>query len=681
MLAGEYHRSPHGQDKQSWPAVRTMFRRPGCGNKFPRRLSCGLMMSTEMTGNAEQDEHAVIAVQRGDAERYRELVERHERRVYAVAWSRLGDAALAEEVTQEAFIRAYQHLWLLADGAKFSGWVNTITRRIAINFGLRHRRELNKRERWALEHPGNSPEGDSANERDPAHSPESLRQTLAELPDAHRECLVLFYLEGKSGAEAAAALGISEIALRVRLHRARTAMRERLEEKLEGSLAKLRPAKSLVPAIMAGVLASSSAKAATGGTVAVGVGAKVVSALGKSFLFAWLVPLLSVIATLPSLMIVSVIVRKERENFRDAEGFRPELHRRAFRNFFWGFPLVVAFMAVMNQSTLAAWGEKGPQLFLVCFLLLVTLISARTAFFFRNPQAVHPIIYCVILTVGTIAFVAGRLPPSLASLPLLLATIWSLFTLRRPMRMDYSLFLRAAHGALKTSGASDDARQTNLFDRQTLLNFARFLGSRFLVCNFRWKTGGLALRLTPVGSRFLTNMASIFMPPISRRHSHILLGWDGTVSAHCGETDAEDLVSLKTASTANPRELERIVSEIVGRAWHEFRSGNISVAEQTLGDSPESEVFVVPPARAKSMRWWRIWIGAAVVLMSVGMVVRSFLPTHPQSSFRLKPVELTSAQVRYCWSKRPASPISTQPKITGTICCPISTGCCRLQIW
>jgi hypothetical protein len=86
---------------------------------------------------------------------------------------------------------------------------------------------------------------------------------------------VLFYLEGKSGAEAATALGISEAALRVRLHRARATMRERLEEKLEGSLAQLRPARTLVPSIMAGVLASSSAKATAGGTVAVGLGAKI----------------------------------------------------------------------------------------------------------------------------------------------------------------------------------------------------------------------------------------------------------------------------------------------------------------------------------------------------------------------------------------------------------------------
>src|SRR5258708_33242936 len=97
-------------------------------------------MSVEMANspnqNAQQDEAAVTAVRDGDAERYRELVERHERRVYAVAWSRLGDAALAEEATQEAFIRAYRRLSSLGDGAKFAGGVHTIARRIAINFGI-----------------------------------------------------------------------------------------------------------------------------------------------------------------------------------------------------------------------------------------------------------------------------------------------------------------------------------------------------------------------------------------------------------------------------------------------------------------------------------------------------------------------------------------------------------------
>ena len=214
----------------------------------------------------EQDAKAVSAVRMGDAERYRELVERHERRVYALAWSRLGDATLAEEVTQEAFIRAYRRLWLLGDGMKFAAWINSIARNVAINFGIRHRRELNKRERWALEQSSPNQPAQEAQEANEPCAPETLRQTLAELPAAHRECLVMFYLEGKSGTEAAAALGISEAALRVRLHRARAALRERLEERLADSLGTLGPSKALAPVVMAGVLTSSSAKAGTVGS-------------------------------------------------------------------------------------------------------------------------------------------------------------------------------------------------------------------------------------------------------------------------------------------------------------------------------------------------------------------------------------------------------------------------------
>jgi len=148
------------------------------------------MMTTEMT-SAEQDEAAVTAVKRGDVERYRELVERHERRVFAVAWSCLGDAALAEEVTQEAFIRGYRRLWLIGAGAKFAGWMSTIARRLAINFGLRHRRELNRRERWALENYSPPGEDHSSDATDPLPTPETLRQTLAQLPAAFADFAVL----------------------------------------------------------------------------------------------------------------------------------------------------------------------------------------------------------------------------------------------------------------------------------------------------------------------------------------------------------------------------------------------------------------------------------------------------------------------------------------------------------
>lgn len=601
-------------------------------------------MIAERLETFEPDAEAVTAVRGGDAERYRELVERHERRVFAVAWSRLGDAALAEEATQEAFIHGYRRIWMLGDGAKFAAWITTLARNAAINLGLKQRRELNKRERWALEQTATRDAGEDAAE---VCAPETLLQTLAELPDVQRECLVLFYLEGRSGAEAATALGISEAAFRVRLHRARAALREQLEEKLAGSLEKLRPAKTLVPAIMAGVLASSSAKAATGGTVAAGVGAKIVSVLGKTVLFSWLVPFFSVAITLPNLIVISFIMRKERQNFRDADGFRPELHRRFFRSFIWGFPLLLVLFAILNQSALAAWGIKAHRLALAGFALALTLISARSLTICRNQYQTGMFAYCLIITTGLSALALGWLPSSMAQLPLLAATILFFLILKnRPSRMDYSLFLRAAHGLLKFSGEADDSPRANRFNCRELLSFARFLGSRFLVSNFRWESIGLTLRLPPVGNRFLTNIGAVFMPPISQNCSHISLGSDGMVSARCGKADAKDLSAMNTGKIGDQTELECVVAKSVSQAWQEFCRGGLSAAERMLGDSPESEVFVMPPARAKSMRWWRILIVAAVVLMMAGMMLR-FLPSAWMAMLDgLKPVSATEAQVR-----------------------------------
>ena len=614
-------------------------------------------MPTATNPHAHQDQQAVEAVRHGDAERYRELVERYERRVFAVAWSRLGDAALAEDATQEAFIRGYRHLALLGEGAKFSRWITAIARHVAIGLGLRHRRELNKRKRWALEQPATT---EPAREETELCTPETLRQTLAGLPAAHRECLVLFYFEGKSGAEAAASLGISESALRVRLHRARAALRERLEERLGESLEQLRPAKTLVPAIMAGVLASSSAKAATaGGTVAVGVGAKILSVMGKTFLFSWLVPLISLVAMLPSLGFAWFIGRMEQRNFREADGFRPQLHRQFFRSFIWGFPLVLVAFVIINHSALAAWGIGGQQLFTVSFLLVLTLISARSLTIARNPFQVSMFAYCVILAVGFSALALGWIPRNLSQLPLLVATLlFALMLKQRPARMDYSLFLRATHGLLKDSDAAeDDSPQANRFDCRELMIFARFLGSRFLVNNFRWETNGLVLRLPPVRNRFLTNFASVLMPPISQNCSRLLLGWDGTLIAHCGKADSRDLSTLKTDRMIDPGELESVVATTVGQAWQEFRHGNLVRAERALGELPESEVFVVPPARAKSTRWWRIFIGASMVLMLAGMILQFWRPAWMNG---LKPVSATEAEVRASLGNIGTNPNSIQ---------------------
>ena len=551
-----------------------------------------------MTSSAQQDESAVAAVRHGDAERYRELVERHERRVFAVAWSRLGDAALAEEAAQEAFIRGYRRLWLLGDGAKFAAWITTIARHAAINLGLRHRRELNKRERWALEQPAAA--SPVTGETTKLCPPETLRQTLAELPAAHRECLVLFYLEGKSGAEAAATLGISEAALRVRLHRARAAMRERLEEKLEGSLANLRPGKTLVPAIMAAVLTSSPAKLVGGG-----FGAKILYYLLPFkffFLFLW------AIMILPNLLLSLMTTRLEQANFRDPEGFRARMHRKSRKRILWAIPLLLAVPLFIAYFSMHAFGTKGFFLLLAAFLLLAIFFGARQFAINRTRSHVTTFLALLIMIPGYSAIGLGWLPVSANNDILMFYILMFIIGYgSRPMRMDYSLFRRALQKMLEATPAEKSSTKTTRpLNKSQLLAFARFLGNRLLVVDYLWRGQGLILRLSPLKTSFRYVLGSLgFYSTSGRRFSFLLLEWNGTVSAQLGIKDEEALLASQGHPLSNVADLENQVAVAVESAWWHFRSGDSALAERAVGQVPEAEIFIVPPARSKAARLLR----------------------------------------------------------------------------
>ena len=601
------------------------------------------MITPETPSTAQQDEAAVAAVRRGDPERYRELVERHARRVFAVAWSRLGDAALAEDVTQEAFIRAYRRLWLLGDGAKFSSWVSTIARRLAINLGLSHRRELDRRERWALEQPASA--GPDHAEDDPPCTPETLRQTLAELPPAHRECLVLFYLEGKSGAETAAALGISESALRVRLHRARAAMRERLEDKLAGSLSQLGPAKTLVPAVMAGVLASSSAKAATAG----GAGAAILGTLAKFSPFKWLflfVPLaLPLIPILPGVFFQLWRRRDERRNFRDPQGFRARLHGQLGGGWLVRFfILLILIMLFWLMQTNQIGGRKAPFLLIGLFSLVATSCLARKFEINRSRAQIAQGAGGLFMGVVCVAIWLGWLPIPVVyfdSLAPSLASLFSKRALNAPLRMDCNLFLRAAQGMLPLASGPAQPASPARFDRPALRAFARFLAESQLAFDFRWGTGGLTLFLPAIKSRPILNWRRIF--PWGGDNSRLVLGGDGSVTAHCGKKDAADLAALPGSTFSDPATLENEVAVAVAAAWRHFRAGKMSLAAQAAGQIPESEIFLVPPDRTRANRWQRIFFGG-MLMVCAGLVGTAWLFSERLSG--MKPIAVTETQVR-----------------------------------
>jgi RNA polymerase sigma-70 factor (ECF subfamily) len=159
---------------------------------------------------------------RGEGPAFARLVERHGKDALAVAIGLVRDRSEAEEAVQEAFCRAWRSIASLRDPAKFKGWFSGILYRVCCDL-LRAR----QRDRRALPELGRSRPtaclpGDSAGP--------VLAEAL-ELPDEYRDPLVLFHVQGLTIAELAAALGLSESNAKVRLHRGRKMLRERLERK------------------------------------------------------------------------------------------------------------------------------------------------------------------------------------------------------------------------------------------------------------------------------------------------------------------------------------------------------------------------------------------------------------------------------------------------------------------
>jgi RNA polymerase sigma-70 factor (ECF subfamily) len=161
---------------------------------------------------------------RGDRRALEELVHLTHRRAYALAYRLVGDRYEAEDVVQEAYLRMFRGLPGFREEARFETWMHRIVVNTALN-GLRRRGrfgELMKDEVMDLPVPDRAEQ--QAVQRD------ALERGLATLPAGQRTVLVLKDVYGLSCREIGHELGIEEGAVKVRLHRARKRLRERLSE-------------------------------------------------------------------------------------------------------------------------------------------------------------------------------------------------------------------------------------------------------------------------------------------------------------------------------------------------------------------------------------------------------------------------------------------------------------------
>ncbi len=174
------------------------------------------------------------------------LIERYYQAAYAVAYSRTGNAADAQDVTQEAFLRAFSTLNTLRDLDRFGAWLTGIARNVARNITRSAAREL----------PRESASGEAAVEPNVESKDlhEFLRRQLATLDDDDREVLLMHYFTGLTTREIGDALGINRETAKKRLQRAREALSERVLAELGDAMNTERPtdrAKKQVMAIVA----------------------------------------------------------------------------------------------------------------------------------------------------------------------------------------------------------------------------------------------------------------------------------------------------------------------------------------------------------------------------------------------------------------------------------------------
>jgi RNA polymerase sigma-70 factor (ECF subfamily) len=211
-------------------------------------------MSTIQSVAGEFEQHPDVAlverVRAGDVAAYDTLVRKYERQIFRIAQHITQNREDAEDVMQDAFLKAYEKLDQFQGNAKFYTWLV----RIAVNESLMRLRKRRTGRMVSIDEDMETSEGTVPRDlADWAPDPEQnynqseladiLRRTIQGLPQGFRVVFALRDVEGLSTEETAETLGLSVPAVKSRLLRARLQLRERLSRYFHKKAAPARPRK------------------------------------------------------------------------------------------------------------------------------------------------------------------------------------------------------------------------------------------------------------------------------------------------------------------------------------------------------------------------------------------------------------------------------------------------------
>ncbi|HWA71263.1 MAG TPA: RNA polymerase sigma factor [Polyangiaceae bacterium] len=188
------------------------------------------------------DEMLMVRYQRGDAQAFAELVRRHSRTVYNFVFRQLRESSLAEDVTQDVFLRVVQNAGEFKHEARFSTWLYSITRNLCVDQQRRqsHRRHASLDVRPPGAPEGAPPLGDSVADPHPRASAErsaessevlaSILRAMESLPDEQREVFLLREVAQLPFREIAEVTGTPENTVKSRMRYALDRLREALSD-------------------------------------------------------------------------------------------------------------------------------------------------------------------------------------------------------------------------------------------------------------------------------------------------------------------------------------------------------------------------------------------------------------------------------------------------------------------
>ena len=184
----------------------------------------------------ENDVQLIRSILSGNDEAFSVLVRKHQKSIHALAWRKVGDFHIAEEITQDTFLSVYKNLAQLKNPNQFAGWIYVIANRFCLKWLQKNKLAMQSLGDTPMEeieeisytrYASDQRQAEVAEDRQ-----ELVKKMLSKLPESERTVVTLFYLGEMTAQEIGKFLGVSVNTVKSRLRRGRERLQERQEELL-----------------------------------------------------------------------------------------------------------------------------------------------------------------------------------------------------------------------------------------------------------------------------------------------------------------------------------------------------------------------------------------------------------------------------------------------------------------